>query len=344
MKKVKIAIHHRGKSHSSRWINYCKKNNISYKLVDCTKSDIIQQLEDCDGLMWHWGQSDYRYQLFARQLTFSLEKAGKKVFPNAASSWHFDDKLGQKYLLEAIDAPLIKSYVFYTKEEANNWIKSTNFPKVFKLSGGSGSFNVDLVKNRNQAKNLVRKAFNKGFPAYSRFKSINEKFNILLIEKNRVSIKNFMKSVARLVIPNKERMLLQRQKGYVFFQDFIPDNNFDTRVVVVGNKCFAGRRYVRKNDWRASGSGIWAFEKELINMDCVKIAFDTTEKIGAQVMAYDFIFDKEKPVLTEISYGTCLGPYDRCTGHWDKELNWHEGKFIQQIWMIEDFIKEIQNG
>ena len=77
-------------------------------------------------------------------------------------------------------------------------------------------------------------------------------------------------------------------------------------------------------------------------MECVKIAFETTEKIGAQVMAYDFILDKEKPVLTEISYGTCLGPYDKCTGHWDRELNWHEGKFKQQIWMIEDFIESLR--
>jgi len=344
MKKVKIAINHRGNSHSKRWIEYCEKNNISYKLVDCTNSDIIEQLSDCDGLMWHWGQSDYRYQLFARQLTFSLEKAGKKVFPNAASCWHFDDKLGQKYLLEAIGAPLIRSYVFYTKEEANNWINNVSFPKVFKLRGGSGSFNVEMVKNRSQAKRLVRKAFGRGFPAYSRAKSINEKFNIFLSDKSIVNLKNLFKSIARLVYPNKNRLLLQRQKGYLFFQDFIPDNTFDTRVVVVGNKCFAGRRYVRENDWRASGSGIWAFEKELINMECVKIAFETTEKIGAQVMAYDFIFDGDKPVLTEISYGTCLGPYDRCMGHWDRDLNWYEGKFIQQIWMVEDFINEIQNS
>jgi glutathione synthase/RimK-type ligase-like ATP-grasp enzyme len=244
--------------------------------------------------------------------------------------------------LEAIDAPLIKSYVFYTKEEAYKWIDQTKFPKVFKLRGGSGSFNVELVKNKNHAKKLARKAFGTGFPAYSRLKNVNEKVKILYLDYSLANLKSLIKSIIRLLIPNKDLLLLQRQKGYIFFQDFIPDNTYDTRVVVVGNKCFAGRRFVRKNDWRASGSGIWAFEKELINMECVKIAFDTTEKIGAQVMAYDFIFDKEKPVLTEISSGTCLGPYDKCTGHWDEKLNWHEGKFKQQIWMIEDFIGSLK--
>ena len=102
MSEVKLAIHHIKNSFSERWIEYCQQNEIPYKLVDCTKSDIIQQMSDCDGLMWHWGHSDYRFQLFARQLTLALEKAGKKVFPNSDSCWHFDDKVGQKYLFESI--------------------------------------------------------------------------------------------------------------------------------------------------------------------------------------------------------------------------------------------------
>ena len=112
---MKIAIHSRKGGFSKVWIDYCESNNISYKLVNCFASDIIQQLNDCDGLMWHWSHYDPEAVLFSRQLTYSLEHAGKKVFPDSHTCWHFDDKVGQKYMFEAINAPLVPTYVFYDK-------------------------------------------------------------------------------------------------------------------------------------------------------------------------------------------------------------------------------------
>ncbi|HEY9115412.1 MAG TPA: hypothetical protein VIN10_11995, partial [Bacteroidales bacterium] len=237
-----------------------------------------------------------------------------------------------------------KSYVFYTKKEALEWTSKTIFPKVFKLRGGSGSLNVELIRNKYQAKRKINKAFGKGFPAFDRWNIVKEKISQLRREKNSENFIGLIKSTGRLFIPAKNRLLLPRQKGYAFFQDFIPDNTYDTRVVVIKNRAFAGRRYVRKNDFRASGSGIWGFDKELFDERCIKIAFETSEKLGSQVMAYDFIFDKDEPKIVEISYATCLGPYDKCIGHWDREMNWHPGKFKQQIWMIEDFIESIKKG
>ncbi len=81
----------------------------------------MEQLKECDALMWHWQHIDYKAQLFARALILSLDRINFPVrYPNANSSWHFDDKLGQKYLLEAIDAPMVKSYAFYDKESVLN--------------------------------------------------------------------------------------------------------------------------------------------------------------------------------------------------------------------------------
>ena len=111
---MKIAIHEREGSFSDGWIDSCKENNIPYKIVNCYNNNIVEQLSDCDGLMWHWDLNDYKSALFAKQLTVSLEKNGFKVFPSTATAWHYDDKVGQKYLLEAINAPLVPTYVFYS--------------------------------------------------------------------------------------------------------------------------------------------------------------------------------------------------------------------------------------
>ena len=136
-----IAIHHRLGSFSDKWIEYCDQYNIQYKLVNCYSSNIVEHLKDCTGLMWHWSHYDYKASNFARQLTYSIELSGKKVFPDSRTCWHFDDKVGQKYLLEAIGAPLVKSYVYYGKNEATAWARNTIYPKIFKQRGGAGSLN-----------------------------------------------------------------------------------------------------------------------------------------------------------------------------------------------------------
>ena len=145
-----IAIH---KNKSSdlfhfRWIDYCDKNNIPYKMVNCYDNDIIQQLKDCSVLMWHYHQASPTDIVMAKSLLFSLEQSGTKVFPDFNTAWHFDDKVAQKYLLEALEIDLVPTWVFYDKKTANDWIEKTSFPKVFKLKGGAGSQNVQLAKTK----------------------------------------------------------------------------------------------------------------------------------------------------------------------------------------------------
>jgi hypothetical protein len=339
---MKIAIH-KGTNFGNRWIKYCEENSIQYKLVSCYDSDIVLQLNDCDGLMWHWNQEDYKGVLFARQLTLSLEKTGKKVFPNVNTAWHHDDKVGQKYLLECINAPLVKSYVFYSKKEAEVWLNTTSLPKVFKLRGGAGSTNVKLAKTRQQAQSFINKAFGRGFLQINSWDRLKDRFWVLRRDRNIEAIMFLLKGIARLVIPTELERLSQREKGYVYFQDFLPDNDHDTRLVVIGNRCFGVRRYTRKNDFRASGSGIKAYEKELFDLRCIKIAFETTKKLGAQSAAYDFIWDGQIPKIVEISYCFITGSfYDDCPGYWDSNLEWHSKNVNPQYFMIEDFLQEIK--
>ena len=118
---MKIAIHHRKEGFSRYWIKYCKDNQLPFKIVNCYSNSIIQDVEDCDIVMWHFHQTNCKDVLFAKQLMYSFQTSGKRVFPDFHTSWHFDDKVGQKYLLESMGAPLVTSYVYYDKEKAINW-------------------------------------------------------------------------------------------------------------------------------------------------------------------------------------------------------------------------------
>lgn len=334
---MKIAIHDSKEKHffSDRWIEYCSRNNIPFKVVNAYDNDIINQLNDCDIFMWHHSNYDYRDALFAKQLIYSLETIGIKVFPDFNTTWHFDDKVGQKYLLEAIDAPLVPSYVFYNKKDARKWIESTSFPKVFKLRGGSGSSNVQLVENKHKAKKLIKKAFGKGFSQFDKFNHL--KFRYKNFKSGKESFVGVLKGIVRLFIGNKYSNMVPREKGYVYFQDFIPNNKFDIRVIVVGEKAFALKRLVRKNDFRASGSGNIVYNKSEIDERCIQISFNVNEKLKCQSIAFDYVFDENNnPLIVEISYGFDVKAYDPCPGYWDSSLKWHDARFKPQEWILED--------
>jgi len=337
-KMIKLAIHHREGSYSEYWLQYCKNNNIPFKIVNCYDSDIIHQIKDCDGLMWHWHHNDYKAKHFALSLIISLEKIGINVFPNFNTCWFFDDKIGQKYILESIGAPLISTYIFYDKKSALNWIDTTTFPKIFKLRGGAGSLNVKLIPNRLKAKNIVMQAFNNGFPSVDKRSNIKERFWVFRRDKDIKSLTHIVKGFARSLIPRNEFVLLPEQKGYVYFQDYIKNVQDETRVIIIGDKAFAYIRYNRDNDFKASGSGKKNYDHNIIKNKCIEIAFDISETLRLQSCAFDIIFNNGTPLIVEMSYAFGNPQY---TGYWDKYLEWHPGPCRPQVCMVENFIQTI---
>ncbi|NEV92731.1 hypothetical protein G3567_01050 [Psychroflexus sp. YR1-1] len=332
-----IAIHHSSNSFSKRWIKYCELNNVDYKVVNAYDSDIIQQVIDCDAFLWHHNHGLFKDTLCAKQILFALEHAGIKVFPDFNTAWHFDDKVAQKYLLEAIDAPLVRSYVFYDKKEALDWALKTTYPKVFKLKGGAGAANVKLVRTKSECIKLINKAFGKGFKQFD-----GKAYFLDTIKKHKSGIKSLKqvtKAFGRMLISTKYAKQAPTESGYAYFQEFIPNNDSDVRIIIIKDKAFGLKRMVRKGDFRASGSGSIIYSKDEIDTNCVKIAFQVNKKLKTQCLAFDFVFDKnKKSLIVEISFGFAVAAYDNCEGYWTKDLNFHEGQFNPQSWIIESLI------
>jgi len=236
--------------------------------------------------------------------------------------------------------PHVPTYIFYDKNKALEWVKTTGFPKVFKLSKGAGSANVRLVKSKSEAEKLINTAFGKGFkPVASYFSDLSRKV------KKKKTLGNIFKALLRapktILAKFKMNAEMNREKGYVYFQDFIPDNTFDIRIVTIGNKAVALKRLCHENDFRASGSGAILYEKDHFSDETIQLAFNISGKLQSQCMAYDFVYDQGKPLVVEISYGFAYYGYDDCPGYWDREMIWHEGKFNPYGWMVDDLIKDI---
>lgn len=330
---MKIAIHQKQNDFSSKWIQYCEKQGINYKVVNCYANDIIEQLEDCDALMWHFNQSSPKDVLFAKELIYALQTAGKKVFPDFNTAWHFDDKVAQKYLLEALDVPLVPSHVFYDKQSAIEWVEDTSFPKVFKLRRGAGSAHVKLAKSKYEAKKMINKAFSRGFSQYDKVANLKDRW--YKYRTGNTSIWNVVKGILRLGKTTEFAKVAGRERGYIYFQDFIPDNTHDIRVIVIDDKAFAIKRLVREGDFRASGSGHVLYEKKHFDDETIRLSFQIADKVKSKCLAIDYVFHNNNPLIVELSYGFIKEVYYDCKGYWDRELNWHEGRFDAQGWMVK---------
>jgi glutathione synthase/RimK-type ligase-like ATP-grasp enzyme len=287
--------------------------------------------------MWHYHHKDSKDILVARQLLCALEASGKTVYPDFKTNWYFDDKVGQKYLLEAIGAHLVPSYVFYSKEEALEWIDQTTFPKVFKLRRGSGSANVRLIRSRKEAKRITTRAFRSGFRQYDPASGLAERWR--LFRKGSSDLKDLIEGLGRFIVKTRFETITGKERGYVYFQDFIAGCTFDIRTMVIGDKCYALKRMVRNNDFRASGSHDEIHTPEEIPLEVIKISFEISKKLHLQSVAFDFLITSEnKPLVIEMSYA--FG-WDEGDGdvYWDPALNLHQGPFNPFGEMIENLIR-----
>lgn len=337
---MKIAIHHRPGSFSDRWIEYCKEKDIPYKIVNAYDTDIVQQVDDCTAFMWHHYHYDPIDPLFAKQLLFSLEQAGKIVFPNFKTGWHYDDKLGQKYLFEACGIATAHAYVFYDKKMAYKWIDHTSFPKVFKLRKGFGGRNVMLVHNKKEARKYIKKAFGRGFSQFNGIRYFKDRY--INYQLGQISLFSLIRSSLRLIISPNYSHIIGKEVGYAYFQDFIPNEGFDYRIEVTGEKAIAMVRYVRPNDFRASGGHRDVYDKKLIEKDVLDFAFDISRKLELETVALDIVRDRQtgKLYLLEISYCYGLDKDEFDHGYWTNNGEWHNEKFDARDWMVQAVIEK----
>ena len=323
---MKVAIDKEG--WGREWIEFCVENNIEHLVVDCTNNDIINKLAQngITHLMWHFSHLRPVDILTARNVLFSVSNLGISVFPNFDGSWHFDDKVSQKYLLESIDRTMmVPSYAFYTKKNAFLFLEETTFPIVAKLRRGAGSYNVILLKSKPEAKRYIKKMFGKGLSPTPGF--LADTKNKLKIAGNWEGVKKKLKKAPgffRMVLLGKRGF--PKEKGYVYFQQFMPGNKEDLRVGIVGDKMWAVKRKVRKDDFRASGSGMPFYDYADIDSVLVNKMFNLYNSIGAQSMSFDLVKNEEgEYVVVEISYGFLSSLFYEAPGYWNSK-----GEFINE--------------
>lgn len=135
----------------------------------------------------------------------------------------------------------IFSRCFGAYEEYYSWVsENPYYPHVIKSSEGCQSKNVIIVENQKQVFNV---------------KKLMKSYQFCYWLKDQ--IKPYLKKI----YPNYRKKSHYRRK--IVIQNFIEGLSEDYKVLIFWDKVYVLKRQVRKNDFRASGSGIFNFVDDI---------------------------------------------------------------------------------
>jgi glutathione synthase/RimK-type ligase-like ATP-grasp enzyme len=309
------------------WTRVLEAAGHEVRLVNVNRADILDQLQGCQGFMWRHGHYPQMRLVAQRLLPVIERELNLVVYPDQKTCWHYDDKLAQAYLLPAAGVPTPRTWVWFDREEALQWLQTAVYPLVLKLWAGAGSTNVCLAESFAEAVSWIERLFGNG---------------VVSLEKQRVSMAERLRKAVRIIACGHEILPWEPHKGYAIFQEFLKGNPFDTRVTVIGNRAFGFRRFNRENDFRASGSGRIDYDPQEIAPEFIRLAFDTARRLKMQSCAIDGLRRGGEPVVGEVSYTYTSWAVQACPGHWDENLEWHEGQLWPEEAQALDYIERLK--
>lgn len=324
-------------SYSDKWTYYLDEKNIDFELIDIYNIENLSSLLKYDGIMWRWGL-DYPERLFAPKILDVIEEELKiPVYPSRRLRMAWDDKIKQNLIFKANNIKTPQTWIFYKKDDALSFVKQAKFPLVFKLSSGASSSGVTLIRNKEEAQNVISRMFGKGIESIEQLDDI----------KKNQKTKSFLRMVKGKIINSykySNRIALQKcEKSYVIFQEFLENNQYDTRVTVINGKAYAFRRLVRENDFRASGSGKIDFNYEKIDVNMIKKGFEISDKLNADCMAYDFVYDQGEIKLLEMCWTFADWAIEKCPVYWTKNLKRYSNMDWPQKTQVDYFVSKIKS-
>lgn len=98
-------------------------------------------------------------------------------------------------------------------------------------------------------------------------------------------------------------------------QEFLPGNDHDVRVTIIGDRAFAFRRFNRPGDFRASGSGRIDWDRTQIGEDALRLAYRVARQLAAQTIAVDILRRGTEPVIAELTLAYANWAVRDCPGH-----------------------------
>jgi len=298
-------------------------------LVDIDAHDWLTSTLGLDALIWNPRvMGPVSASFFKEKVLFLEMYRGLRVMPSYRTMWHFESKVAQSYLLEQLEVPRPRTVVSFDYQDAVEAVKPLGLPVVAKKSHGASSKNVRLLKSQSELDHYLQREFAQQL--WDERKSAEG-------SPRRAAASALLEPWFRQKVI--DTMLDHERHGYVYFQEFVPDNDCDLRILVIGRRVQGSWRANRENDFRASGGGQTIWDRP-IPEDAIRLCLETSRRIGADSLAFDLLLREGQRLIVEISYTMPPEVYAHgLNGHWleeqDGRLTWVEGYvWPQELWVI----------
>lgn len=258
------------------------------------------------------------YKEFIEDVILKLQIKGAILLPDFNLFRAHHNKVFEELyrtLLQDDRLKTVKSYIIYSPNDIKYLRNKIVYPIVIKTSQGAGSSGVAIA---NSELDLIKKIYRMGKVKYS---SMNW---------------NWYKEVHFLIGTLKRKILKQNkiiktpQREKIVLQTFISGLNCDYKVLVFGSKYYLLRREIRKNDFRASGSGKMFFPENLTMEEekVLELAKTAYEEINQPLLSIDIAYDGKECHMIEFQ---CIsfGPYTLQKSKWYFTKN--SGKWVKVI-------------
>lgn len=235
-----------------RWTKYrrfLETNGIPHEIYDLHAHDWIEKAAPLDAVINVVSNDLDRLEETRVKYHFLERTLGKRCYPSADQVLLYENKSLEAFIAEGCGLPFAKTYISHSREDALATIEAAPYPLVSKIDHSSGSLGVELVPDVRGASRIVRQAFSRA--------------------------------------GRKVHVPWRRQKGYVYFQEFVPNDGFDIRVILVGDRAFGYYRRVPKGDFRASGMN--TVERRGLPEEAIRVALEVQRHVDSPQLVVDMV-------------------------------------------------------
>ena len=234
----------------TKFERFLKNNQIPFEYYTVHNSNWVAAAEKFDVILWATEEAtSYNVEESRRKVYILEQLLGKTCFPSFDTLMWNEDKITQYELLKIYKLPIIDTFISHDLNEIRNLTSEFSYPLVTKLSTGAGSVAVELIKNGKQARTIIKDIFS--------------------------------------VDGRKTYWPYFRQKDYVYFQKFQPNEGYDLRIIVIGNNVLGYYRDVPGGEYRASGMNTVRFGA--IPEAAARLAREVARAFNEVVVAVDML-------------------------------------------------------
>ena len=217
---------------------------------------------------------------------------------------------------KSIDFMSLKSWDFCNMNDLKTYEHLIKYPIILKLLDGAGSRNVFKVNNIKEIEKIIKKK--------------------IFIDENKIcNMKKYLKKYLFRFKYNKEFYEDYMNTKRFILQEYIPNLKEDWKVLIFGDKYFVLNRKIRKNDFRASGSGKLTYENPPIEvLNYAKQCFDN---LDSPMLSLDICINEKKECFLIEFQGVHFGPYTIINSEYYYTL---KGEKWEKVVGKSDFSKE----